>query len=55
MTVESVNQDPLVQEAISSKEAVVFVNQSGFVVAGTLDGLVERLINNFSEWDLLTE
>lgn len=50
MTVESVNQDPLVQEAISSKEAVVFVNQSGFVIAGTLDGLVERLINNFSKW-----
>jgi hypothetical protein len=53
MTVESVNQDPLVQEAISSKEAVVFVNQSGFVIAGTLDGLVERLINNFSKWGLL--
>lgn len=47
--VEAVDQEPLLQEAITSKEAVVFVNQTGSVIAGTLDGLVERLINSFGE------
>ncbi|KAJ3548437.1 hypothetical protein NMY22_g1270 [Coprinellus aureogranulatus] len=49
MTIESVNQEPLLQEAIASEDAVVYVNsQTGDVIAGTLNGLVERLINNFN-------
>lgn len=46
---ECSNPESSVQEAISSNEAVVFVNQTGSVIAGTLEGLVERLVNNISK------
>jgi hypothetical protein len=49
MTVESANLEPLLQQAISDKDRIVYTNGSGIVVAGTLEGLVDRLVDNFSE------
>lgn len=53
--VKSMNQDPLLQEAIASREAVVFVNRTGTVIAGTLDGLIERLINNMGKLPIFND
>ncbi|KAF5324648.1 hypothetical protein D9611_004380 [Ephemerocybe angulata] len=48
LTVDSINEDPLLHQAITDPDRSVYTNASGAVVAGTLEGLVDRLVNNFN-------
>lgn len=48
LTVDSASQEPLLQKAISDKDRLVYTSGST-VVAGTLEGLVDRLVDNFSK------
>ncbi|RXW17474.1 hypothetical protein EST38_g8391 [Candolleomyces aberdarensis] len=47
LAVDSANQEFLLQKAISDRNHLVYTNYSGTVVAGTLNGLVNRLVDNF--------
>jgi hypothetical protein len=42
------HQNVRLRTAISERNRFVFLNASGTVVAGTLEGLVDRLVHNFS-------
>ncbi|KAJ2924053.1 hypothetical protein H1R20_g13049, partial [Candolleomyces eurysporus] len=48
LAVDSANQEFLLQKAISDRDHLVYTNHSGLVLAGTLKGLVNRLVDNFN-------